>query len=100
MVIKWDNKIKERLRLYCVSFIPRRDLQFVVNTINKSEAIKLAYETFQKNYSDNADYTFDDFAEVSAAEEINMDFLAEIINRSVVDIYDKENKVIALEVNW
>lgn len=99
MVIDWNNKIKEKSHLYCVSFIPRRDLQFVVNTISESEAIKLTYETFKKNYSDNADYTFDDFAEMSAAEEINMDFLAEIINRSVVDIYDKD-KVIALEVNW
>ncbi len=96
MVIKWDNKIKEKSHLYCVSFIPRRDLQFVVLATNESQAIKLAYETF-RNYGD---YIFDDFLEMSAAEEINMDFLAEIINRSVVNIYDKENKVIALEVNW
>lgn len=97
MVIKWDDKIKEKSHLYCVSFIPRRDLQFVVLATNESQAIKLAYETF-RNYDE--DYIFDDFLEMSAAEEINMDFLAEIINRSVVDIYDKENKVIALEVNW
>lgn len=101
MVIKWNNKIEERLRLYCVSFIPCRDLQFVVLTTSESEAIKLTYETFQKNYGDiYTNYTFDDFSEMSAAEEINMDFLVEIINRSVVDIYDKGNKVIALEVDW
>lgn len=97
MVINWDNKIKEKSHLYCVSFITRRDLQFVVLATNESQAIKLAYETF-RNYDE--DYIFDDFLEMSAAEEISMDFLAEIINRSVVDIYDKENKVIALEVNW
>lgn len=98
MIIGWNKRIS--MHLYCVSFIPHRELQFVVNTTSVEKAMELAYETF-KNYDFSEQYsTFDDFSEMSAAEEINMDFLAEIINRSVVDIYDKENKVIALEVNW
>ena len=103
MMIDWNSKIKERtsMHLYCVSFIPHRELQFVINTTSEEEAMKLAFETFDKHYDFGEEYrTFDDFAGVSAAQEINMDFLAEVINRSIVDAYDAGNKVIALDVAW
>lgn len=102
-IINWNDKIKEKtaMHLYCVSFIPHSKLQFIVNTTNEESAMKLAYETFDKYYDFGEQYkTFNGFTEMSEAEEINMDFLAEIINRSIVDAYDTENKVIALDVAW
>ena len=102
-MIDWNNKVKERtaMHLYCVDFIPYSKLQFIVNATSEEEAIKLAYETFDRHYDFGEEYKeFDDFAEVSAAEEMDINYLAEVINRSIVDAYDTENKVIALDVAW